>query len=102
MRMPDGSATLAPALTGRILVIDDEERIVHSFSLDVLLARVRGRLRAASRPHPVELVVGSTTLILEQKRDDARRQRRRDVVVLELLNEDRRRRGDGSRTAARR
>lgn len=29
MRMPESSAALAPALSGRILVIDDEERIVH-------------------------------------------------------------------------
>jgi DNA-binding response OmpR family regulator len=34
------------------------------FSLDELLARVRARLRAASRSNPVELVVGSTTLDL--------------------------------------
>jgi DNA-binding response OmpR family regulator len=151
MRITDGTATVAPPLAGRILVIDDEERIVHfvrrsleaeglevdpardgeeglrlcrshtydlvildlvmpgldgltvlrkilevepsqqvlilsarddtptkvalldhgaddylskPFSLDELLARVRARLRAASRPHPLELVVGSTTLDL--------------------------------------
>jgi two-component system, OmpR family, response regulator len=34
------------------------------FSLDELLARVRARLRAASRSNPVELVVGSMTLDL--------------------------------------
>jgi DNA-binding response OmpR family regulator len=34
------------------------------FSLEELLARVRARLRAASRPHPLELVVGATRLDL--------------------------------------
>jgi len=38
------------------------------FSLDELLARVRARLRAASRSNPVELIVGSTTLDLIRHR----------------------------------
>jgi two-component system, OmpR family, copper resistance phosphate regulon response regulator CusR len=47
-----------------------EDYISKPFSLEELLARVRARLRTAARPHPTEMVVGSTTLDLIRRRAD--------------------------------
>jgi len=47
-----------------------EDYLSKPFSIEELLARVRARLRSAARAHPVELVVGSTTLDLIRRRAD--------------------------------